>query len=145
MNVDWSLIRNPFLDREPGVSARDPALLWHDGVFRCFHTAAERREGRYVLFLDVTESQDLAQWFVPRRLTTSELGFSSPGNVIRAGDKWLLCVQSYPIPPGEVYGSEASRLWLMASDDLVTWADPQPIAPHGCQAEWAESARQIDP
>ena len=145
MNIDWARVGNPLLDREPDVSVRDPALVLHEGVFRCFHTAVERRAGRHVLFLDVSTSRDLAQWTDPVRLTTSPLGFSSPGNVIRVADKWVLCVQSYPIPPGEVYGSEASRLWLMESDDLVNWSPPRPIAEQGCQGSWTDSPRQIDP
>jgi hypothetical protein len=145
MNISWSQIRNPVLDREPAVSARDPALLLHDGVVRCFHTAVERDQGTYRLFVDVAESPDLAHWGNFRRLTHSDLNFSSPGTVLQVGDRWLLCVQSYPISPGKVYGSEDSRLWLMASHDLVDWTDPRPLAPQGCQARWSKSRRQIDP
>ncbi len=145
MNVIWSHIRNPVLDREPAVSARDPAMVLHDGVVRCFHTAVERGQGSYRLFVDVAESTDLAHWSNLRRLTRSTLNFSSPGNVLRVGDRWLLCIQSYPIPPGEVYGSEESRLWLMASHDLVNWTEPRPLAPQGCRACWSKSRRQVDP
>ncbi len=145
MDIDWGRIANPVLDREPDVSVRDPALVYHEGILRCFHTAAEKRPGGYRLFLDVSESRDLAEWSEPARLTTSELSFSSPGNVVRIGDKWVMCLQSYPIRPGEVYGSEDSRLWLMSSDDLVDWSAPELIAPAGCQAAWADTHRQIDP
>lgn len=145
MDIAWSDIRNPVLDREPAVSVRDPALLYHDGAFLCFHTAVERRDGGYRLFLDVARSPNLAIWETPRRLTHSPLNFSSPGNAIRVGGQWVLCVQSYPIAPGEPYGSEESRLWLMRSADLQVWTSPQPIAPAGCQARWTPSHRQIDP
>ena len=145
MKINWSAISNPILDMEPDVSLRDPALVYHEGVMHCFLTAAEKRAGGYILFLDVTTSRDLAEWTQPVRLTTSELSFSSPGNAIRVGDKWVLCVQSYPIGPGEVYGSAASRLWLMESDDLAQWTEPRLIAPDGCAAGWADSPRQIDP
>lgn len=145
MDIRWSQIRNPVLDREPAVSARDPAMVLHDGVVRCFHTAVERGQGTWRLFVDVAESRDLAHWGKIRRLTHSDLNFSSPGNVLRVADRWLLCVQSYPILPGEVYGSEDSRLWLMSSQDLVNWTDPQLLAPQGCQAHWSRFRRQIDP
>jgi beta-xylosidase len=145
MDIAWSNVRNPVLDREPTVSVRDPALLLHDGVIRCFHTAVERGQGGYRLFVDMAESTDLAHWGNIRRLTRSDLNFSSPGNVLQVGDRWLLCVQSYPIRPGEVYGSEESRLWLMESRDMVDWSDPLPLAPQGCQARWSKSPRQIDP
>jgi len=145
MDIDFTQLTNPILDRAPAVFVRDPAVVFHDGVFRCFHTAVEPGENRYRLFLDVTESRDLQRWSSPRRLTTSELGFSSPGNIIRTGGRWTLCVQSYPVPPGELFGSDESRLWLMESDDLANWSDPRPVAPQGCQAAWARSPRQIDP
>jgi hypothetical protein len=73
------------------------------------------------------------------------LSFSSPGNALRVAGRWVLCVQSYPILPPDVYGSEDSRLWLMESDDLAEWTAPRPIAPGGCRAAWASSPRQIDP
>ena len=62
MDIAWPKIRNPVLDREPAVSVRDPALVLHDGLVRCFHTAVERGQGTYRLFVDVAESTDLAHW-----------------------------------------------------------------------------------
>jgi hypothetical protein len=142
LKLDWGKIKCPFLDRAPEVASRDPALIYHNGVFRCFFTAVEK--GRH-LYLGLTQSRDLIAWSVPVRLTASELNFSSPGNIIWAGGRWVLCVQSYPILPGERYGSEASRLWLMESPDLVNWRNPRPIKPEGCQGTWTHSHRQIDP
>jgi len=57
----------------------------------------------------------------------------------------VLCVQSYPIEPGQVFGSEQSRLWLMRSKDLTSWSEPQLLQPNGCRATWTDSHRQIDP
>ncbi|HET6427124.1 MAG TPA: hypothetical protein VFJ30_01855, partial [Phycisphaerae bacterium] len=145
MDIDFDRITNPVLDRRPDVFVRDPALVYDEGTFHCFYTAAEKRPGGYQLFLDVSTSPDLVAWSAPRRLTTSELSFSSPGNAIRHEGKWVLCLQSYPIRPGEQYGSEDSRLWLMDSDDLIAWTAPRMIAPQGCQAKWANTPRQIDP
>lgn len=136
---------NPFLDREPLVAVRDPATIFHDGVYRCFHTAVERRGDRYALFVDVTQSRDLETWSPPRRLADDDLNFSSPGNVIWYRDRWILCVQSYPVKAGESHGSDESRLWLMESFDLDTWSEPRRLQAEGCQAEWAKSRRQIDP
>ena len=64
----------------------------------------------------------------PRILTERDqnLDYSSPGNVIRFGDEWILCMQTYP-RPGYVksemprYGSEDARLLIMRSKDLETW------------------------
>ena len=138
-------LRNPAIDRGPLEAARDPALIYESGIWRCFHTCAVRHGDRYDAFLDVATSQDMVTWSTPERLTTSSLNFSSPGNIIHANDQWVLCVQSYPIEPGQVWGSEASRLWLMRSDDLVHWSEPEPLHPPGCQARWTNSHRQIDP
>jgi hypothetical protein len=145
MAIDWNSATNPFLDLCPEVYARDPLLHYHDGVFRCFHTAAEQHDGNYRLFLDVTQSTDLIHWSAPTRLTTSELGFSSPGSIIQVGDEWVMSVQSYPIPEGQKHADETARLWLMTSLDLDNWSDPEPIKPDGAQVNWTESHRQIDP
>jgi hypothetical protein len=65
MNITFSKIHSSVLDREPIVSARDSALLLHDGVIRCFHTAFERTQRTYRLFVDVAESDDLDHWHYP--------------------------------------------------------------------------------
>lgn len=135
----------PFLDLEPLTSLRDPALVLRDGVWSCFHTAVENRADGYALFVDVVRSTDLIRWSVPRRLTQPPLNFSSPGNALRVDRTWQLCLQSYPLEPGEPYGSDDSRLWLMASPDLERWEPPRLLQPSGCVAAWAVSRRQIDP
>lgn len=138
-------MNNPFLDREPQASLRDPAACFSDGIYHCFHTAVEPDVDNYRLFVDVVTSRDLAHWSPPRRLTQPGLNFSSPGNVIRFQDQWILCLQSYPTQPGSPYGSDDSRLWLMASSDLIHWGEPRLLQPPGCQAAWCQSHRQIDP
>ncbi len=139
--IQWDRVPNPLLDRAPRVASRDPALYYHQGVLRCFYTAVDNGG----LFVDEIHSSDLVNWSEPRRLTEPGLNFSSPGNVIKVGESWLLCVQSYPILPGERYGSEESRLWLMSSDNLVDWSEPVMINPEGCRGTWTDSPRQIDP
>ncbi len=136
---------NPFLDREPRASLRDPAAFLHEGIFHCFHTAVEGSGEDFRLFVEVSTSRDLAAWSPPRRLTQPGLNFSSPGNVLRVGGRWVLCLQSYPTSRGKPYGSDASRLWLMESADLEHWSEPHLLQPAGCQAAWCPSRRQIDP
>ena len=80
-----SVQANPVFDRGPMTAVRDPALITQEGVLRCFHTAVEPHADRYRLYVDVIERPDLRVWSAPRRLTTSELNFSSPGNVIEVG------------------------------------------------------------
>ena len=147
MAIDESAVRNPVLDCDK-VWVRDPAILWMGDRLRCFHTAAGKRAGGgYSLFVDYADTSDLVHWTAAVRLFGDEpvLNFSSPGNVFRVGDEWVMCVQSYPIDPGEIYGSDASRLWLTRSRDLANWSRPVMIAPEGCRGRWAKSPRQIDP
>ena len=143
--IDWRQIHNPILDREPRCALRDPAVVLQEGIFFCFHSAVEYDQDTYRLYVDVTTSPDLVHWSTPRRLTQPGLNFSSPGNVFRWGAGWRMCLQSYPMGPGERYGSEASRLWWMDSPDLHTWDEPVLIQPQGAQVTWSNSARQIDP
>jgi hypothetical protein len=145
MTLDLDRAANPCLNRQPRLSLRDPALIYEAGLLYCFHTAVAQQPGGYRLFVDLSTTTDLVNWSEPRRLTASALNYSSPGNVLRTGDGWVLCVQSYPIPPGQAYGSEKSRLWLMHSPDLSVWGPPRPMHPPGCQAAWTDSRRQIDP
>lgn len=145
VQVDWARIRNPFLDFGPKLSARDPLLIFHEGVFRCFYSAVEHEGDRFRFFLEVVESRDLVNWSKPRRLTHSDLGFSSPGNLMRRGKDWLLILQTYPTPPGAVYATEEARLWYMKSRDLETWSEPVCFNPDGAKVRWSDSKRQIDP
>lgn len=141
----FSGVENSIIDRLPREAARDPALVCADGLFHCYHTTAVRDGDRYQLYLDESVSRDLRRWEPVQRLTTSKLNFSSPGNALRVGNEWVLCVQSYPVDPGTRIGNDDSRLWLMRSRDLREWSAPEPMHPQGCRAEWAQSRRQIDP
>ncbi len=143
--LDFSRIPFPTLDRGRMEAVRDPALVYADGRFLCFHTTAVPQAGAYRLSLDLTESEDLCAWTPGRRLADSPQNFSSPGNVIRVGEEWVLCVQSYPVDPGQLWGNETCRLWTMRSRNLRDWTAPQPLHPAGCQTAWSGSPRQIDP
>ena len=136
---------NPFLDRAPRAALRDPATFFHDDHFHCFHTVVEHDAAGYRLYVDVVKSRDLSAWSAPRRLTQTGLNFSSPGNVIRVGEDWVLCVQSYPTSGGSAHGNDNSRLWTMKSRDGENWDAPVLLQPAGCQANWCQSRRQIDP
>lgn len=138
-------INNPVLDLSTKYFVRDPAVLYHGGTYYCYITLVQHSKERIQLNLGLTKSRDLMTWTEPTMLCDSPLNFSSPGNVFRFKDKWYLCVQSYPINKGELWGNDSSRLWLMESSDLETWTEPRCIKHDGCTAKWANSARQIDP
>ncbi|MHC4874788.1 MAG: glycoside hydrolase family protein [Planctomycetota bacterium] len=142
--IDFTKLKNPIIDRRPQAFVRDAALIYHDGVLRCFHTTAEEKGDDRNLYLEVSITEDFVDWQTTR-LTTSNLNFSSPGNIIRHNGKWVLCVQSYPINKGELWGNDNSRLWLMSSFDLINWSEPEVMVEEGCLCSWVTSPRQIDP
>ncbi len=144
MKFDFTKIKNPVLDRRPDVFLRDPAIIYRDGIFRCFHTSVEENNENRCLYLEMSTSENLIDWQT-KRLTTSSLNFSSPGNIIRVGRQWCMCVQSYPINHGEMWGNDDSRLWLMFSSDLENWSEPEVMVQSGCTCKWVTSSRQIDP
>ena len=139
-------VQNPVLDLDPQYSVRDPALLWDGSVFHCFFTIVENTSERMMMRLGHSTSQDFVHWQDVRVLADGPENFSSPGNALRVGEEWILCLQSYPPPPDSIYGGDDSRLWLMRSRDLVSWDKPQLIRAEGCTASWNHgSRRQIDP
>jgi hypothetical protein len=147
--IDWSAIPSPIILKGGPINAyRDPAGHYHDGVFRVFHTLCRQEsDGHYYWYVAVIESRDLIHWSRPRILTPRDrdLNFSSPGNVVRFGDKWLLCVQTYPTPGGETFGTQDARIWTMASKDLVHWDKPQIMMVKGPDVPVANMGRMIDP
>jgi hypothetical protein len=144
MFIDRKAISTPFLDLGE-LATRDPAIHYAEGLFQCYFTVAKPQGNRYQLCLGRVESADLAHWSAPFFFPESPLNFSSPGNVLKVGQEWVLCVQSYPVDPGAVWGNESSRLWLMRSPNLLNWGQPRMICPQGCEAAWTASHRQIDP
>ena len=144
MNIEWSKIINPFLDYEPEVTDRDPLLFYNDGIFYCFYAGVEHKNGNFCQYIETVESTNLVEWTNPRRLTTSKLGFSSPGNIIKIGDYWFMSLQSYPIPEGKEIAGEDARLWYMKSSDLKNWEDPVQLKPEGATSNWSINRRQID-
>lgn len=136
---------HPILDRGDLIALRDPALVFHDGVCHCFHTVATPAGRSYSLGIDVAVSRDLVDWRTRTILPAGPSNWSSPGSIVRQGGEWVMCLQSYPIPPGACWADETARLWTSRSCDLVTWSAPRPIAELGAEVTWSTSRRQIDP
>ena len=146
--IDWQAIPNPVLLRgNASIAYRDPAAHYHRGLFRVFHTQVHRVDGRYYLYTAVTTSRDLVHWSEPRILTPQDqrLNYSSPGNVVRWQDRWLLCLQTYPTPENQPYGDRSARLFAMRSDDLEQWDEPRLLRVKGPDVPVAEMGRMIDP
>jgi predicted GH43/DUF377 family glycosyl hydrolase len=147
MNIEWDKLKNPIFDRDrQNIQERDGALFFYDGKFYLYHCAVEYPKlGQYQFYTDLITSTDLIDWSPPQRLWDAPMGFSSPGNIIRVSDKWILCVQTYPIKRFHWWGSDECRLWISESKDLEHWSFPQVIAKDGSAAHWTWEKRQIDP
>ena len=146
--IDWAAIPpQPFLRGDAYAANRDPAGHYHDGLYRVFHTRVHAEsDGIYHSFTAVTESRDLINWSEPTLLTPKDrrLNYSSPGNVIRYGGEWVLCLQTYPMH-GDSFGDDTARLFLMRSHDLTHWSEPELIPVKGPDVLEAEMGRMIDP
>jgi hypothetical protein len=102
--VSLSAIPSPIILRGDATTAyRDPAVIYHAGWFRLFFTLVtiepDKRPFSYTAW---SKSRDLVNWcepviFTPRDQT---LNYGSPGNIIRYGNEWVLCLQTYPRPNG---------------------------------------------
>jgi len=125
---------------------RDPAVYYDGQTFYLFCTYVETAEGGPWMTTVECTSTDLLHWSAPVELTRRDrrFNFSSPGNVIRYGDEYVLCLQTYCRENGEKYGNERSRLWTMRSRDLVHWDEPTLLRVKGDVPDEA-MGRMIDP
>jgi hypothetical protein len=147
--INWSAIPAPvFLRGDSYTAHRDPAGHYHNGLFRVFHTRVHHEsDGFYYAFTAVTESRNLIDWSEPKILTPKDLrlNYSSPGNIIRYGGKWRLCLQTYPMRNRDRFGDETARIFLMQSDDLVEWRTPELMRVKGPETPIEAMGRMIDP
>ncbi len=150
--ADLSALDSPILFRGDSVTAyRQPAVLYHEGRFYLFFTKSEIVGDSVYSYTAQSESEDLIRWTEPRRIVPNlqSKNYSGPGNVIRFGDEWLLCLHSYPRPNYTVgqmprYGNASSRLYLLRSKDLVNWSEPELMRVKGDVPE-EDMGRMIDP
>lgn len=141
-------LKSPIIFRGNATTAyRDPAVLYHEGRFHLFFTLCRFEEERAYWYLASSWSRDLEHWEEPRLLTPRDqnLNFSSPGNVVRFRDEWILCLQTYPTPNNETYGTADSRIWIIRSRDLWNWSEPELLRVKGPDIPQGEMGRMIDP
>ena len=139
---------------DDSLAFRDPAVLYHEKTFYLFYTLTETEpDDSLFWYTAVSKSEDLKHWTEPGRITPRDqnLNFSSPGNVVRFGEEWILCLQTYPIPgytrsSGELrYGTGDSRIWIMRSKDLEQWCEPELLKVKGNDVTREDMGRMIDP
>lgn len=147
--LDLARLSSPVLFRGNATTAyRDPAAICHDGWFYLYFTKTCIETNKQVYqYTAWSKSRDLANWTEPKTFTPRDqnLNFSSPGNVIRLGDEWVLCLQTYPRPNAEPYGNKTARLWVMRSKDLENWSAPELLRVKGPDVPVEKMGRMIDP
>ncbi len=147
--IELSAVPSPIVMRGDAATAyRDPAALYCGGWFRLFFTLVRiERDGQPYSYTAWSKSRDLVTWSAPAIFTPRDrnLNYGSPGNIIRAGDEWVLCLQTYPRPRGEQYGNETARLWTMRSRDLEQWSAPELLRVKGPDVPQERMGRMIDP
>ncbi|MBQ4284814.1 MAG: hypothetical protein IJB96_12915 [Lachnospira sp.] len=146
--MNLNCIKNPIIFKGDSKTAyRDPAAIYVDGWFHLFFTLVETEADNQVyMYLAKSKSRDLIEWEEPRKLTpkNQKLNYSSPGNIIRYADRWLICLQTYCRENGEKYGNQNSRIYVMESQDLESFSDPRILMVKGeCPVE--NMGRMIDP
>lgn len=150
MPVDFSRLRSPILFPGDARTAwRDPAVFYHNGMFHLFTTVSTIDPDGLVYWQTAwSKSADLIRWTVPQWFTPKDraLNFSSPGNVVRDGDAFVLCLQTYPTPrPTDQYGDATCRIWTRRSPDLEQWGEPELLRVEGPDVPPERMARLIDP
>jgi hypothetical protein len=146
IDVEW-LFRG-----DSRTAYRDPAAEWVDGVCHLFFTLVETdAEGAVYSHIATSQSRDLKNWSKVRKLTPrTDRDYSSPGNLVKDGDDWVLCFQSYPRPgnrnDGVVrYADRTARLFTMRTRDFKVWSSPELLRVKGPNVPESEMGRMIDP
>ena len=146
---DFSKITSPIVFKgDYKFAYRDPAVVYHTDKFHLYFTLVERASdsGMY-LYVAYSVSDDLIHWSFPKIITIKDrnLNYSSPGNIVKYNDEWIMCLQSYPTPNMETWGNATSRIWTMRSKDLVNWSEPEILMVKGDDVLVSEMGRMIDP
>ena len=95
---------------------RDPACYFYKGKCHLFFTVSEKDNGYMYNRIGHSASSDLKQWSKPEIITVKDkaLNFSSPGNIIKYNDEYIMC-KSFDTPKllnpkGHMQVSELGRM-----------------------------------
>ncbi|MBT5609388.1 MAG: hypothetical protein HN742_16525 [Lentisphaerae bacterium] len=132
---------------------RDPTAVYHEGVLHFYSTLVRTEEEAKLYWYTIhTSSADLQRWSAPTPITPrgQHLNYSSPGSVVRVGNEWVMCLQTYPIPGHAIdrplcWANNNARLFLMRSSDLVHWDEPELLKVKGVGVAVEDMGRMIDP
>jgi len=147
--IDFSQLTSPIIFRgDHNYGFRDPAVVYHEGVFHLYFTLSETAaDGGYYNMTAYSTTSDLVHWTFPEIITPKDrnLNHSSPGNIIRYDNQWIICLQTYPTPNLETFGTSDSRIWIMRSGDLKNWSEPELLRVKGNDVSREDMGRMIDP
>lgn len=158
--LNLSALKSPVLFAgNESTAFRDPAAFYHQGACYLFFTYNTVDADGIVWWQTAwSKSIDLAHWTTPVAFTPKDRtkNFSSPGNIVRAGGDFVLCLQTYPTPllkkrsqPGGPvpvqYGDATARIWTMRSRDLEHWGAPELLRVLGPEVPEEKMGRLIDP
>lgn len=146
-------LKTPVIFMGDSVTAyRDPAILYHDKTFYLFFSLIEvEHDGKVFSYTAASKSSDLRRWSKPVKITPRDqsLNYCSPGNVLKFGEEWVLCLQTYPRPGLYInqvkYGDATARIYTMRSKDLESWSNPELIRVKGNDIAVQDMGRMIDP
>lgn len=132
----------------PKLAYRDPTCICVDGRYHLFFTVSEKENGYMYNYVAYSKSEDLVNFSDPILLTEkdSAKNFCSPGNIIAVGNRYRICVTSYPMPfpfSQKGYADETARLFWIDTEDFVHFSEPKRIFPKGSSC--ADEGRMIDP
>ena len=153
-SVDLSKLKSPILFKGDSVTAyRDPMAIFEKGIFYLYFTLTEiEKDGKVFMYTAMSKSKDLIHWSAIKKITPKDqlLDYSSPGNIIRYENEWVMCLQTYPRPGYTVsqkvmYGDASSRLFIMRSKDLMNWSKPELLKVKGDAVDEKDMGRMIDP
>ncbi len=135
------------------IAYRDPAVLYHNKIFYLFFTLVQSElDGKVYSYTAMSTSKDLKKWSDKKILTARDqnLDYSSPGNIIRFKNEWILCLQTYPRPDYFIkdmprFGTGDARIFSMRSNNLTSWSQPELLQVKGNEVSQQNMGRMIDP
>ena len=152
-NNPLSKLKSPILFKGNDTTAyRDPAVLYQGGFFYLFFTLVKTESGKVYSYTAMSQSRNLKNWSAIRIITpkNQDWDFSSPGDVVKFHNEWILCLQTYPRPGYRAdqmprFGTGDARLFIMRSKDLLHWSQPELIKVKGDTVSFVKMGRMIDP
>ncbi len=95
-NLDFKSLSSSVLFKGDSVIAyRDPKVYIDKGTFYCYFTLVQIEEdGKIYMYTAFSKSKDLKKWSPIVKITPQSqvLDFSSPGNIIRYNDQYVMCL-----------------------------------------------------